>query len=258
MKLLIELSYLGTAYHGFQVQKNGITIQERLQDAIEQLYGERYPVKGCSRTDSGVHAKQYFCTVDSGDDCTRIPCKAIPCAVNRYLPSDISVKSAILTDDSFHVRHDVLFKEYVYTIYTGASPDPFSFDRTWSLYLPSPDISAAEEAASHIVGKHDFAAFMSSGSDIADTVRAVKECVIERDRDFIRIRISADGFLYNMVRIIAGTIAEVMQGKRSPSSVREAIDSCDRTKAGRTAPASGLCLNRVVFSDAGIKKLIHQ
>lgn len=256
MKLLLEISYLGSNYCGFQVQKNAVTIQQKVQDAIEALYGTRYPIQGCSRTDAGVHARQYFCTAELGDDINRIPCDKLPYAVNCYMPCDISVISARMADNSFHVRHDVLFKEYEYIIYNSRINNPFYYGRTWRHFISNPDISNMAKAAKLIEGKHDFSSFMASGSDISDTVRTVKSCGVTADGDLIRILISADGFLYNMVRIIAGTLAAVAEKKLKPESITDIINSCNRENAGCTAPPEGLYLNRVVFTKEGMDKIL--
>lgn len=243
MKYLLKLSYLGTAYAGFQVQPNGDTVQGRLCFAAKKLFGVDCAVTGCSRTDSGVHAREYYATLEEigGAD---IPPEKLPRAINTYLPKDISVSDARSVEDGFSIRKNVLGKEYEYVILNAAVGDPFYMGR--ALHYPHLlDVRKMNEAAKYFVGKHDFAAFMASGSDIADTVRTVSECRAERNENIVKIYMSADGFLYNMVRITVGTLIEVSEGKIDPNDIEKIIRSKDRTLAGRTAPPEGLYLGKV-------------
>ncbi len=247
MKILLELCYDGSSFCGYQVQPDKPTVQSALQDAIEKLYGVRYPVKGCSRTDSGVHALQYFATYDTDKI---LPVERIPSALNSVIDRHIAVRSARVVDDSFHVRHDVKMKEYEYLILTGDIPDPFMLGRIWHYpkKLRSDRLSLMKEASVAFIGRHDFSAFMSAGSDIADRVRDVKYLEITEDDGLIRIRIAADGFLYNMVRIIVGTLIEVASGRISPGDIAAILESRDRARAGMTAPPEGLYLRKVEFN----------
>lgn len=242
----MRAAYIGTAYAGFQVQKNAPTIQQTLQDAFEKLYGKRYPLTGCSRTDSGVHARDFGFTLEAGDDCGKIPVNAIPVAVSPFLPEDISVFGAELVSDDFHARYSVQYKEYEYLVLNSPIRDPFLKGRAYQ-YPIHADENRMNEAAGELVGKHDFRAFMSSGSDVSDTVRTVNYCKVVREGDLLRIRIAADGFLYNMVRIITGTLLEAGTGKRDSENIRKVLNELDRSKAGFTAPACGLYLNKVVY-----------
>lgn len=246
MKLLLKLSYLGTNYCGYQVQKNAVSIQEKLQDCIEAVYHKRYDVTGCSRTDSGVHARCFYCTVSAGKECERIPTGSVPIVLNKYLPDDISVSEAFLVDDSFHPRYNVKYKEYEYLILNSQIRDPFYEDRAYRFAVPL-DSEKMDSAAKHFCGKHDFRAFMASKSDVKETLRNVMSCGVSRNEDFVRIRISADGFLYNMVRIIVGTLIDVSTGKIAEADIPDIISSCDRSRAGFTAPPQGLYLNRVIY-----------
>jgi len=248
MKILLEISYLGTGFSGYQVQPGKLTVQSALQDAIEAVYGERYAVKGCSRTDAGVHALRFYATFETDKS---IPCDRIPAALNSAIHPNISVLCAREVCDDFHVRHDVLWKEYEYMILCRRSPDPFYVGRAWHFPKPLLDdgIERMRSAAKAFIGRHDFSGFMSQGSDIADTNRTVKHLEIIPDGDFIRVRIAADGFLYNMVRIIVGTLLECAIGKRDPDAMADVIASCDRARSGMTAPPDGLYLKRVVFKD---------
>ena len=246
MKYLLELSYLGSHYSGFQVQENAETVQGTLCKAARALFGAECSVTGCSRTDGGVHALSYFATL-STDGGAEIPPEKLPRAINTFLPDDISVRNAEEVSDGFSVRRAVYGKEYMYLIHNSQTGDPFLTSRAWE-YARKLDVEKMSEAAERIVGKHDFACFMAAGSDICDTVRTITGIRIEKDGENVKIYVSADGFLYNMVRIIVGTLVEVSEGKISPDDIPEMIESKDRSKAGRTAPACGLYL-REVFID---------
>ena len=247
-QILLTLSYCGTDFSGFQVQKNARTVQSVMQDAIEQIFGERLPVVGCSRTDAGVHARDYKLTFFADD---RLSAERIPAAINAHLPQDIAVRGAVTVSDAFHVRHDVYEKEYEYVICNTPYRDPFSVNTALHYRRPI-DAPMLHCAAQAFVGTHDFRAFMASGSDIADTVRTVRSVSVTRTGDDVCLRIAADGFLYNMVRIFVGTMLSVSEGKCAPDAIPDIIVSCDRKRAGITAPAHGLYLNRVVFRDGAM------
>ena len=214
-----------------------------MQDAIEHIWGERLPVVGCSRTDAGVHARDYKLTFYPDG---RLAPERIPAALNAHLPDDIAVLDAQPVPDAFHVRHDVYEKEYEYVIRNTPYRDPFSVSTALHYRRPM-DVPLLNAAAQAFVGTHDFRAFMASGSDIADTTRTVRSVSIAGNGDFVYLRIAADGFLYNMVRIFVGTMLAVNEGKRTPDVIPQIIASCDRRYAGITVPAHGLYLNRVVF-----------
>ena len=243
MKHLLTLSYLGTAYSGFQVQPNAKTVQAALQAAATRIFDTPCGVSGCSRTDSGVHANEYLAVVEEHGT-SGIPESAVPRAMNTYLPTDISVRASVRVSEDFKIRHEVEGKEYTYLIWNDPYRNPFLADR--ALYYPRDlRIGAMREAIPYILGRHDFRAFMSSGSDVADTVRTVSDLRIEQNGAEVRISVSADGFLYNMVRIIVGTLLEISEGKISLERLEEAVVTGERALAGRTAPAEGLYLNRV-------------
>lgn len=252
MRILLELSYLGTGFSGYQVQPGKATVQAALQDAIEKIYGSRLDVKGCSRTDAGVHALQYFATFDADRE---IPVGRIPAALNSVIDRRVAIRSACIVPDGFHVRHGVLKKEYEYLINTAVTHDPFLEGRCWQYGKAITDegIARMKIAAEAFIGKHDFSGFMSAGSDIADRVRDIKHLEIIRDGELVRIRVCADGFLYNMVRIMVGTLTDVARGKLSPEDMGLIIESRDRSRAGVTAPPEGLYLRRVWFLDGAIK-----
>ena len=247
MKYFAKIKYLGTAFHGFQVQPGLRTVQGELNNALNQAFGLPCKVTGCSRTDAGVHANEFCLTVECEGG--TIPADKLHIAVARFLPTDLSLFYAEECDNAFHPRYDVREKEYLYRIINRPIYDPFEFGRAWFLSRPVSDegFLLMQSAAKHFIGRYDFSTFMSEGSDVEDTVRTVTALSVERNGDLVEIRISADGFLYNMVRIIVGTLTEVAFGRISPDDIVDIINSHDRSRAGMTAPADGLYLNKVVY-----------
>ena len=246
-KILLTIAYHGAAFCGFQVQKQQRSIQSTVQDAIEQIYGERIAVVGCSRTDAGVHARDYKLTFVTNQTHPKISVNRIPMALNAALPSDIAVLDAKEVSQDFHVRHDVYEKEYEYLIHDGPIRSPFYTDTVYH-YKHKLDVEKLNDAAQAFIGTHDFRGFMATGSDIEDTVRTVRSAGVYRSDDgLIHVRISADGFLYNMVRIFVGTLLAVDEGRIEIGTLPEIIESGDRSSAGITVPAHGLYLNRVEF-----------
>ena len=252
MKLLIKLSYLGKDFFGYQAQKDKRTVQTELNRAASELFGFDCDITGCSRTDSGVHANCFCATVnrhgDSGLE-TDIDVKKIPRAMSAHLPEDIAVFDAEWVNDDFHARYDVKYKEYVYRINNSSVRDPFSEGRAWHYprVLDSNAIENMNAAAQNFVGTYDFSAFMAQGSSVATTVRTVVSASVVKEGEEIIFRVAADGFLYNMVRIMTGTLISVGEGKVSPDDIKEIIGSKDRSRAGMTAPAHGLYLNKVIY-----------
>lgn len=248
MKILIKISYLGTNYCGFQVQPNGMTVQQRLQDAVEAVFGFRCPLTGCGRTDSGVHANMFCCTVDTAGARSAVLLQRVPDALNHNLPDDISVWEASEVDGSFHPRYNVKRKEYLYLIWNERAPNPFFYDRAY--HYPRPlDTVKMNEAASYLTGQHDFAAFMAAGSKATDTVREIYRAAVIREGGFVRFEFEGDGFLYNMVRIITGTLIYISESKITPDGIVQIIKGKSRNAAGFTVPAHGLYLNRVVYKN---------
>ncbi len=252
MKILLHISYLGTDFCGYQIQKNGRTVQGVLCEAAQRVFGVPCDITGCSRTDSGVHANQFCAAVTERGRTglfSSVPTDKIPLAFAGVLPPDVSVYFAETVDDSFHPRYDVKYKEYAYIIYNGKVPDPFMADRSWHYPRPldSEAVERMNEAAKHFVGTKDFAAYMASGSDVKDTLRTVRSAEVYREGDTVIFKVSADGFLYNMVRIFTGTLIGVAEGRLDPSDIEGVTASHDRSRAGMTAPAKGLYLNRVVY-----------
>ena len=247
MKYFAKIKYLGTAFHGFQVQPGLRTVQGELNSALNQAFGLPCKVTGCSRTDAGVHANEFCLTIECEGG--TIPADKLPIAVCRFLPEDLSLFFAEECDSAFHPRYDVKEKEYLYRIMNSRIYDPFEYGRVWFVGRPITDegLRKMNEAAKHFVGRYDFSTFMSEGSDVEDTVRNITALSVVRNGDFIEVRISADGFLYNMVRIIVGTLTEVAFGRFAPEDIPDIIASKDRSRAGMTAPAEGLYLNHVTY-----------
>ena len=242
MKYLIRLSYDGTHYCGWQMQKNGLSVQACVMEALQKIFGSVTEFSGCSRTDSGVHALDFCASFRPTFD---LPCEKIPAALNANLPRDIAVKSAQTVSDDFHARYAVKSKEYLYRIRTAPLRDPFSENRVW--HRPGEyDLSALNEGASYLCGTHDFRSFMAAGSKIEDCTRTVFRAEFEQTEEELRFYVSADGFLYNMVRIMVGTLLDIPQ-RIPPEEMLRILEAKDRSVAGMTAPSCGLYLNRVTY-----------
>lgn len=241
---ILKIAYKGTGYCGWQVQPDKPTVQATVQAACRAVFGVDVNITGCSRTDSGVHARG-FVALASGDALPDIPTEALPLAINTKLPEDISVTEVSVAPEGFHPRYSAKGKEYVYVIHNSRIRDPFSEETAWQFprYI---DAELANGLCEEFVGKHDFRAFMASGSKITDTVREIKYFKAERNGDNVVFTVAADGFLYNMVRIMVGTVAEAASGTRI-MPIKEIIASADRANAGTTAPAKGLTLNKVFY-----------
>ena len=254
MKILLHVSFVGTGYCGYQVQPNGVTVQQMLNEATERVFGYPCDIVGCSRTDSGVHANEFCATVSKKKEngiVTSIPIERIPLALSAHLPSDISVNLAEWVDDGFHARYDVKYKEYIYKIWNHSVRNPFLNDL--ALHCPKKIdddmLKRMQDAARHYLGTHDFSSYMASESKVIDTVRTVTEAQVYREgENIIVFRICADGFLYNMVRIMTGTLIDVAYGKIEPCDISDITAAKDRKRAGATAAACGLYLNRVVYN----------
>ena len=246
MTVLLWLAYKGTRYAGFQVQPNALTVCQVLQDAMEAVLGSRPDVKGCSRTDSGVHARRF--ALSFRYDGT-VPLRRLPLALNAHLPADVRVMQAQQVPEDFHARYAAHAKTYCYRIRNGAVDDPFDAEFTYRVPKPL-DEQAMQRAAAGFVGTHDFLALCASGSSVAahgDTVRTITRCDVTREGEIFTITVTADGYLYNMVRILAGTILQAGLGKLDPAQVPAILQSRDRRRAGPTLPANGLCLADVQY-----------
>lgn len=238
----LTLKFKGTAYCGWQVQKNALSVQTVVQNAVEDIFKTRLGITGCSRTDSGVHANEYVCHIRCAPE---FEIGKLPLAINSRLPKDIAVISAISVDDSFHARYSAKGKEYVYRIWNSQIHNPFFTDM--ALHYPKPlDCVKAAEIASGVVGKQDFSSFMAAHSKIEDTVREIWYFKVEREGDFVNFIVAADGFLYNMVRIICGTILRSLRGHITVP-ISTIINAKDRNFAGATLPAHGLYLNKIFY-----------
>lgn len=245
MRVKLTIAYDGTAYCGWQIQPNGITVQEVLNEKLSEFFDREISVVGASRTDAGVHA---LCNVCAFDVETRMPAEKIAFALNQTLPDDISVVDSCEVDADFHPRFHKGKKTYEYHILNRTFPDPTR--RLYSLFYHRPlDYEAMNRAAAYLVGEHDFTTFSSIHAQTNTYVRRVYDCHVTRDEnDMITIHIEGNGFLYNMVRIIAGTLIEVGWGKRTPESVGEILEAKDRALAGPTAPPEGLTLVRIDYN----------
>jgi len=240
---LFRLSFLGTNYHGWQCQKNAVTVQKVLMDAITEAFGQCDNLHGCSRTDSGVHARDYAVSV-----ClyTHINAEKFPQILNQILPNDIVVNSAEFVAEDFHARYSCAEKEYVYRIWNAQTLDPFSFAVTHHVRHRL-DIDAMQKAAEHFIGTHDFSAFAGSKCDIEDRVRSISKAEVKREGDTVTFLVRGNGFLYNMVRIMVGTLLDVGRGRLGAEDIVGILESKNRERASATAPAKGLCLWKVVY-----------
>lgn len=241
--LLLTISYDGSNYHGWQVQKNAVTVQEVFQNAVKKLFKQYIDIKGCSRTDSGVHANKYCVSFKADTD---IPCENIIMALNSYLPDDIAVLNCTDMDIDFHARYNVVKKEYVYIINNSKIRNPFL--RNYAFwYRYDIDTDYLNEQAQAFVGTYDYSGFCSANSGVEDTVRTVYSFEVSRKGDMVYFKVSADGFLYNMVRIMVGTLLFVNEGKIKKDELKNVILSKNRKLAGKTAPPQGLYLNDVIY-----------
>ena len=241
-RVLLKIAYDGTNYHGWQQQNNAVTVAGVLEESLEKLLGVKTSVTGCSRTDSGVHAKEFFCHFDCEDN---IPQKAFLLGLNAILPNDIAVKEASVVDDNFHARFDAKSKTYIYKMYVGLT-DPFLSRYALRLDYES-DLELMNDFCRRLVGTHDFIAFSSAGRTVKTTVRTITECYVTRNGNQYQLTVSGNGFLYNMVRIIVGTALAVGYKNLSPSCADEALKTGDRTKLGNTASPCGLHLEKVEY-----------
>lgn len=241
IKLIVQ--YDGTNYHGWQIQQNAVTVQEVIEKSIQAVTGLRPHVTGCGRTDSGVHADKYVCNFFSD---TKIPINKIVGALNSKLPKDIICKDAADMPSDFHAKNSAVKKRYTYRILNSAVNDVFMNKYVWHYKFPL-DIDAMKKAALAFVGEHDFIGFASSGFSVKTTVRTIYSLDIKKENDLITIDVTGNGFLYNMVRIIAGTLLFVGCGKINADDMEDIINSCDRNRAGITAPAEGLFLSEVYY-----------
>ncbi len=243
-RIKLVVAYDGTAYSGWQIQPNGRTVQEMLHRALSELLGTPTEVVGASRTDAGVHALGNVAVFDTRSS---IPSEKFAFALNTYLPEDIRIQASEEVPAEFHPRFTETVKTYEYRILNRRIPDPTRRLNTLFHYRKL-DIEPMRAAADYLVGTHDFASFASSGMEEGkSTIRTIFDLRVDRNEDLITIRVTGNGFLYHMVRIIAGTLIEVGEGKRMPESIRDCIDTRLRENAGPTAPARGLTLCEIKY-----------
>ena len=242
-RVLLTIAYDGTNYHGWQIQKNAVTVQQVLCEALEKMLGKTFDVTGTSRTDAGVHAREFTCHIDCDDN---IPEKAFVRGLNSFLPPDIAVKDCIEVANDFHARYNAKGKTYKYYIYNSNEKDPFKMRYSWQIERKL-DVKLMNEFASKLISTHDFYAFSSAGRTVEDTVRTISECYVTKENDDIVLTVSANGFLYNMVRIIVGTAVEVSDKRIKVEDIPEILSSKERELAGVTAPPQGLFLEKVHY-----------
>ena len=242
-RVKLVVAYDGTNYHGWQVQDNGITIEEVLNRTISELVQEDIKVIGASRTDAGVHASGNVAVFDTE---SRIPGDKFSFALNQRLPEDIRIQESCEVDADFHPRYADTVKTYEYNILNRRFELPSKRLYAAFCYYPM-DIERMNQAAAYLVGEHDFKSFCSAGAQVQTTVRTIYAVNVTKDDDMVHIRITGNGFLYNMVRIIAGTLMQVGTGLMEPEQVKEILEARDRSKAGPTAVAKGLTLVEIRY-----------
>lgn len=242
-RLRCVVGYDGTDYSGFQVQPDQTTIQGEIEAALERITGEEIQIHGSGRTDAGVHARGQVIHFDTK---SHIPMDKWRFVLNNQLPDAIVIRSVEEAPESFHARFDVQVKEYRYCIDNGPVADVFRHRYADHIRFPL-DVEAMQQAARHLVGEHDFTSFCSAKTFVEDKVRTVYGLTVERRGDEVWVTCRGNGFLYNMVRIIVGTLVEVGQGKRTADELADILAACDRERAGKTAPAKGLTMWEVVY-----------
>ncbi|CCY61024.1 tRNA pseudouridine(38-40) synthase TruA [Coprococcus eutactus] len=242
-RVKLVVAYDGTNYHGWQVQDNGITIEEVLNRTISELVQEDIKVIGASRTDAGVHACGNVAVFDTE---SRIPGDKFSFALNQRLPEDIRIQESCEVDADFHPRYADTVKTYEYNILNRRFELPSKRLYAAFCYYPM-DIERMNQAAAYLVGEHDFKSFCSAGAQVQTTVRTIYAVNVTKEDDMVHIRITGNGFLYNMVRIIAGTLMQVGTGLMEPEQVKEILEARDRSKAGPTAVAKGLTLVEIRY-----------
>ena len=244
-RVMLTVAYDGTGYHGWQLQPNVITVESVLNEKLSELFGEEIRVIGASRTDTGVHALGNIAVFDTN---ARMPAEKVSYALNQRLPEDIRIQKSIEVPIDFHPRHQNSRKTYEYKILNREFPQPIQRLYAHFTYVPL-DIERMQKAADYFVGEHDYKSFCSVNTVAETTVRTIYALTVEKQDEMITIRVTGSGFLYNMVRIIAGTLIEVGKGRFTPEQVKEILEARDRTKAGPTAPAKGLMLYEYQFEE---------
>ncbi len=241
----LKMMYNGTAYHGWQLQKTEVTVAEKLEKALSIICCEKIRVVGCGRTDAGVHAEDYVANFRTS---STIPCDRFPLAVNTRLPEDIVVRAAYDVGEDFNAIGSCLKKEYTYRIFNSRIRNPFYVNRAY-FYPKRLDEAVMDEAARAFEGTHDFRAVRSVGTETRSTVRTIYYCYVRRAGDLLELKVCANGFLYNMVRAITGTVLYAAEGKLRPSDIPAILASGNRTLAGPTVPPGGLYLTKLWYED---------
>lgn len=241
----LTMRFNGSDFHGWQIQENAVTVQECTVKAIETIIGSRVTLNGCSRTDSGVHANMFCCNFRTDKE---IDCRKLMRGLNAVLPDTVSVYGCERVGIEFHSRFDCKGKEYIYKIWNSEAKNPFM--KNLALHYPYKlDAEMLNEQAKDFIGTYDFSAFCSSGTDVEDKTRTVYDCKVVRDGDMVVFSVKGDGFLYNMVRIMVGTLLDINSGKVEKGTVKDIILSRDRKRSGITAKAEGLYLNEVYYDE---------
>ncbi|MDO4814118.1 MAG: tRNA pseudouridine(38-40) synthase TruA [Gemella sp.] len=254
MRVVLFCRYDGSNYFGFQIQPDRITVQEVIEKALKRIHkGQDIRIYMSGRTDSGVHAYMQPIHFDTP---YKIPEDAWVKSLNANLPADVRITGAKIVEDDFHVRYDAISKTYEYKLYLGKYVDPFLVNYVGH-YQYEFNFEKAEKSLKYFLGTHDFTSFCSAGSSVEDKVRTITEFTMKKEGDVVVFNISGDGFLYNMVRIIIGTVIEVANGKYSAEYVEEIIAKKDRSFAGKTADASGLYLKKVYYDNEEVNNAIN-
>ena len=244
--IAVKIRFLGTAYHGFQRQQNALSVQEVVEDALFKILGRQTVIFGCSRTDTGVSAAEYVFSFKTQNPITPFKLKG---ALNHFLPDDIAVFDAVEAEDNFHARYDTAEKEYEYIIRNSRQKDPFCEDRVCRYSITQLDERLLNSAAAQFVGTHDFSAFCSMNDGAKSHIRTITKAEVIRSGEDVVFTFRADGFLYNMVRIMVGTLLAVNEGRIRADSIADIIKSKERKRAGATAEANGLYLKKVVYKN---------
>ena len=251
--IALKLMYVGTAYHGWQVQKNAVTVCETLQKALEKITGAPVHLTGCGRTDAGVHAERYIANFRTE---SRIPLERLPFAINTHTPEDIAVSEALEVAEDFNAIGSCLKKEYTYRIYNSRVKNPFYVNRAY-FYPKRLDEEFLNRAAHQFVGTHDFAAVRSVGTETRTTVRTIYWCDVTRSGELLELKVCADGFLYNMVRAITGTVLYAAEGKLTPEEIASVELATGAPESLQQETAEGLTLESTLGTDSPEERMVE-
>lgn len=243
-RLRFGICFNGTNYHGWQVQKGVRTVQQTVQDALQKMTGARDNITGCSRTDAGVHAEQFYFHMDTA---SKIPPEGFRRGLNTMLPPDISVFEVCEAASDFHARYSTFGKEYIYKIWNADQPNPFLQGMAWHYDRPI-RVERIRRSLPYLLGEHDFTSFCAQGSSVKDKVRAIYSADVDCQGRLVILRFYGNGFLYHMVRILTGTLVEISEGRMEPEQLADILRAQSRDQAGRTCPPQGLYLHKVVYA----------